>query len=77
MHSDNCFFLLLKMASTTHATFKNMSLPHLKKKKVERWFKYQNNEQNFQIWDMQISHIAKFKTHFVGTGHIYYLPCYK
>ena len=27
---------------------------------VEMWFKYQNNQQNFQIWDMQISQIAKF-----------------
>ena len=23
-------------------------------------FKYQNNEQNLQIWDKQVSHIAKF-----------------
>ena len=28
---------------------------------VERWFKYQSNEQNLQIQDMQISQIAKFK----------------
>ena len=40
---------------------------------VETWFQYQNNKQNLQIWDMQISQIAKFlvKTHFVRTGHIF------
>ena len=27
---------------------------------VEIWFQYQNNKQNLQIWDMQISQIAKF-----------------
>ena len=38
---------------------------------VETWFKYQNNKQILQIWDMQISQIAKFsvKTCFVRTGH--------
>ena len=27
---------------------------------IEMWFQYQNNKQNLQIWDMQISQIAKF-----------------
>ena len=27
---------------------------------AETSFKYQNNEQNLQIWDMQVSQIAKF-----------------
>ena len=27
---------------------------------VEMLFKYQNNKQNLQIWDMQISQAAKF-----------------
>ena len=27
---------------------------------VEMWFKYQNNKQNLQIWDMHVSQIAKF-----------------
>ena len=27
---------------------------------VETWFKYQNNEQDLEIWDMQIAKIAKF-----------------
>ena len=44
MHSENFKADFLKMASTTHATFKNTPHPHLKK--VETWFKYQNNEQN-------------------------------
>ena len=40
---------------------------------VETWFKYQNNEQNLQIWDVQVSQNAKFyvKTHFVRMGHIW------
>ena len=46
----------LKMASTTHATFKNTS--NQKKIGIEMWSKYQNNEQNLQIWDMQISQIV-------------------
>ena len=58
MHSENFKADFLKMASTTHATFRNMSHPHFFW--VETWFKYQNNKQNLQIWDMQISQIAKF-----------------
>ena len=58
MHSENFKADFLKMASTTHATFKNTSHPHFFK--VEMWFKDQNNQQNLQIWDMQISQIAKF-----------------
>ena len=50
----------LKMASTTHATFKNTSHPHFFGGGIEMWFKYQNNEQNLQLWDMQIFQIAKF-----------------
>ena len=59
MHSGNFKADFLKMASTTHATFKNMPHPHFFYL-LERWFKYQNNEQNLQIQDMQISQIAKF-----------------
>ena len=52
MHSENCKADFLKMASDTPAsTFFFL---------VETWFKYQNNEQNLQIWDTQISQIAKF-----------------
>ena len=41
MHSENFKADFLKMASATHATFKNTPHPHFKK--VET---YQNNEQN-------------------------------
>ena len=40
------------------ATFRNTSHQYLFG--VEMWFKYQNNEQNLQIWDMEVSQIAKF-----------------
>ena len=40
---------------------------------VEMWFKYQNNEQNLQICDVQISQIAKFETPFMRKGHIFLL----
>ena len=55
MHSENFKADFLKMASATHATFRNTSYPHFSR--VEMWFKYQNNKQNLQIWDMQISQI--------------------
>ena len=58
MHSENFKVDFLKMASARHATFRNASHPHFLG--VETWFKYQNNKQNWQIWDMQISQIAKF-----------------
>ena len=55
MHSENFKADFLKMASATHATFRNTSYPHFSR--VEMWIKYQNNKQNLQIWDMQISQI--------------------
>ena len=44
------------MASATHETFKKHATSAFIG--VETWFKYQNNEQNLQIWEMQISQIA-------------------
>ena len=58
MHSENFKADFLKMASATHATFRNTSHAHFFG--VETWFKYQNNKQNLQIWGMQICQIAKF-----------------
>ena len=58
MHSENFKADFLKTAPATHATFRNTSHPHFFG--VETWFKYQNNKQNLQIWDMQVSQIAKF-----------------
>ena len=46
------------MASAPHANFKNTSHPHFFL--IEMQFKYKNNEQNLQIWGMQISQVAKF-----------------
>ena len=50
MHSENFKADFLKMASATHATLRNTSYPRFFR--VEMWFKYQNNKQNLQIWDM-------------------------
>ena len=58
MHSENFKADFLKMVSAIPASFKNTSHPHFFG--AEMWFKYQNNKQNLQIWDMQISQIAKF-----------------
>ena len=59
MQSENFKADFLKMASATHATFRNASHPHFFFG-VETCFKYQNNKQNLQVWDMQISQIANF-----------------
>ena len=58
MHSENFKADFLKMASTSNATFKNTSYPLFFW--VEMWFKYQNNKQNLQTWDVQIPQIARF-----------------
>ena len=65
MRSENFQADFLKMASATHATFKNTSHQHFIEQKCDLSIKI--NEKNLQIWDMQISQIAQFqdKTHFV------------
>ena len=46
------------MASAAHATF-NSKTRHIHIFwGVETWFKYQNNEKNLQIWDMQVTQIV-------------------
>ena len=58
MHSENFKADFLKMASATHATF-NSKKRHIHIFfGVKTWFKYQNNEKNLQIWDMQVTQIA-------------------
>ena len=52
MHSENFKADFLNMASATHATLKKHVISMFCG--VEMWFKYQNNEQNLQIWNMQI-----------------------
>ena len=56
MHSD---FLMPASAATHAKNFKN-TVTSTFFGRVEMWFKYQNNEQNMQIWDMQTFQIARF-----------------
>ena len=54
MHSENfkADFLKMQPSKTRHIHIFFLY-------RVETWFKYQNNQQNLQIWD--IPQIAKFK----------------
>ena len=58
MHNEHFQSDFFKMASATHATLKTNHIYIFFG--VEMLFKYQNNKQNLQIWDMQISQAAKF-----------------
>ena len=66
MYSENFKADFLKMASATHkkiTTFQTFRCKiHILG--VEMWFKYQNNKQNLQIWDMHI--LPNFKLRLIS-----------